>query len=258
MSQLTDLQTFVRQSENVRSPLGLFELLQGISGEMGFDHFALVHHVDLRPTGTRKVDHLVTPDFAVLTDYPEQWIDQYIATSVINDDPVLAASLRRASVFAWEDVTKIVSLTTRQRSIIERTRAAGLENGFTIPIHIPGELNGSCHFAVATGHELPRANIYMAQSVGVFAFQAARMLMARMSGLNEGPPPKLTERQIECVVLAGKGKSNWEIGAILGISAETVKQHLSDAQSRYDVTNRMQLVARSLFDGHFSVIDLIR
>lgn len=257
MPRLADLQYFVRESENVNSADDLYALVQSAGQEMGFDHFALVHHVDLRPVGQLE-SHLVTSDFAVLSDYPQFWVDQYISDSIIADDPVLVASQRMASVFAWDTIPEIIKLSHAQTEVIEKTQRAGLVNGLTVPVHIPGELNGSCNFAVASGRELPRKNIYMAQSIGVFAFQAARNLMARLRDMPGTPPPKLTGRQIECIVLAGKGKSNWEIGAIMGISPETVKQHLSDAQSRYDVTNRVQLVARSLFDGLFSVADLVR
>lgn len=257
MSRLEDLQSFVRSSEAVQSPQELFDLLQAMTRQMGFDHFALVHHVDLRPV-QKLNDHLVTSDFAVLSDYPQFWVDQYISEAIVSDDPVLVASQRMASIFEWQDVPKLLALTAAQREITERTKQAGLDNGFTVPVHIPGEINGSCHFAVATGHDLPRDNRYMAQSVGTFAFQAARNLMDRLRGSPQVPPPQLTGRQLECVILAGRGKSNWEIGVILGISQETVKQHLSDAQSRYDVCNRMQLVTRALFDGQFSVVDLVR
>jgi len=257
MSRLSDVQTFVSDSNRVNSAHELFELMQAVTTEMHFDHFALVHHVDLQPVGSLR-DHIVTSDFAVLSDYPQFWVDQYISDSIVADDPVLVASQRRASVFAWDEVPRIIKLTDHQKEITARTRRAGLTNGITVPIHIPGEMNGSCNLAVADGHELPRKNIYMAQSIGVFAFQAARNLMARLRKIPSVPAPKLTGRQLECIVLAGKGKSNWEIAKILGILAETVKQHLSNAQSRYEVNSRIQLVTRSLFDGHFSLSDLLR
>lgn len=57
MSSLADVQGFIDQSRQVTSPEELHALLQAISREMGFDHFALVHHVDLRPRGT-VIDHL--------------------------------------------------------------------------------------------------------------------------------------------------------------------------------------------------------
>jgi len=257
MSQLSDLQSFVRQSEEVETPQALFHLLQNVGHEMRFNHFALVHHVDLRPVGTM-TDHLVTPDFAVLSDYPQYWVDQYISESIVEDDPVLVASQRMATVFSWDSVPSIINLSSEQKKITEMTRKAGLVGGITIPIHIPGELNGSCHFAITEGHELPRQNTYMAQSVGSFAFEAARRLMRRLQRIPRGNPPKLSHRQIECIVFAGKGKTNWEIGTILGISPETVKSHLSNAQAAYGINSRMQLVTRTLFDGIISMNDVVQ
>ena len=66
----------------------------------------------------------------------------------------------------------------------------------------------------------------------------------------------LTERQIECVRLAGQGKTDWEIGVILGISEETAKRHIAEARKHYDVTKRVQVVIRALADGLVSIGDL--
>ena len=110
-------------------------------------------------------------------------------------------------------------------------------------------MNGSCNFAVGPKRAAPRDNFSMAQLVGSFAFQAARSMVVRSRGLIARPPVKLTDRQLECIVLVARGKTDWEIGAILGISEETVKRHIADARARYDVPKRMQVVLRALFDG---------
>lgn len=67
----------------------------------------------------------------------------------------------------------------------------------------------------------------------------------------------LTKRQIQCVSLAGQGKTDWEIGVILGISEETVKRHISEARRHYDVAKRVQVVIRALADGLVSIGELI-
>lgn len=67
----------------------------------------------------------------------------------------------------------------------------------------------------------------------------------------------LTSRQIECVALAGRGKTDWEIGKILGISEETVKRHITDARNHYDVPKRIQVVLHAIAEGIISLTDLI-
>ena len=95
----------------------------------------------------------------------------------------------------------------------------------------------------------------MAQLVGAFAYEAARRLR-RARGLPSSPVP-LTQRQIDCVLLVARGKSDWEISRILGIAEDTVTEHLDAARGRYGVSRRGQLVVRALYDGWFSLTDAI-
>ncbi|WP_273461893.1 response regulator transcription factor [Sandarakinorhabdus limnophila] len=68
------------------------------------------------------------------------------------------------------------------------------------------------------------------------------------------PPegPKLTQRQLDCLVLAARGKSNWVAGQLLGLSGGTVHKYLEAAKTRYGVATRTELVVRALFDGQLS------
>jgi LuxR family quorum-sensing system transcriptional regulator CciR len=256
MPRLADVQTFIDQSRQVASPADLHGLMQAVSGEMGFDHFALIHHVDLRPMGTL-AEPLVTDDYVALTDYPQAWVDQYVGDAIVANDPILLASQRMNIGFEWAKVAELVKLTSKHREVLERAQNAGLQNGFTVPANVPGELNGSCNFAVRARHEIKRSNFAMAQLVGAFAFQAARELVARMRDVKDYEPPKLTDRQLECIVLVARGKTDWEIGKILGISEETVKMHLRNAREMFGVSKRIQVVMRTLFSGQVPLTELV-
>jgi transcriptional regulator EpsA len=54
----------------------------------------------------------------------------------------------------------------------------------------------------------------------------------------------LTERELEVVGWVVQGKSNAEIGQILGLSGLTVKNHLQNIYRKLDVHNRVQALAR--------------
>lgn len=108
------------------------------------------------------------------------------------------------------------------------------------------------------GRALPERSLHFAQLVGSFAFQAARTLVLNARNV---PVPRqrkpLPQRQLECILLYGRGKSEWEIGAILGISQETVRKHLREVRRHYDVVNSRQAVTHAVFDGQFSIVDLV-
>jgi LuxR family quorum-sensing system transcriptional regulator CciR len=125
-----------------------------------------------------------------------------------------------------------------------------------VPANIPGEMEGACTFAVRSGRQLPQASLMMAQLVGSHAFEAGRRIVQRSRAL--GPDSvRLTGRQLDCIRLIGRGKTDWEIATILDIGQTTVKDYIDDARERYGVTKRVQLVLRAVHDGHLSLADLV-
>jgi LuxR family quorum-sensing system transcriptional regulator CciR len=70
-----------------------------------------------------------------------------------------------------------------------------------------------------------------------------------MRSLPQNATAHLTHRQLECIVLVARGKSDWEISKILGLSEHTVKDYIKEARERYDVPTRIQVVMRALYDG---------
>lgn len=60
---------------------------------------------------------------------------------------------------------------------------------------------------------------------------------------------QLTPRESECLRWCSKGKTNWEISRILGLSERTVEHYLSRANRKLGTTTRSQAVAKALKDG---------
>ena len=70
--------------------------------------------------------------------------------------------------------------------------------------------------------------------------------------------PRLSDRQRDCIYWAARGKSDWEISKILGISHDTAIQYMKEARGRYGVGNRTQLAIHALFDGALTFTDALR
>lgn len=239
---------FVRDVSEVRTEADLWELLAEISREMGFSYFALTHHVDIREAPRPAIR---------LANYPSDWVDYFDDQKLGPSDPVHRASHLTSVGFPWSRLSSLIELTPRDHEVLELAARRGIGDGFTIPAHVPGESNGSCSFATRAGATLSETRLPLAQLVGAFAFEAARQVWRmREGGLS--PRPQLTDRQRDCVVWAARGKSDWEIAKILGISHETVIQYLKRARDRYGVTKRTQLAIHTLFDGTISFIDVLK
>lgn len=258
MTELSDVQAFIEIAKTLSEPRDLDRLIGDITREMGFDYYAMIHHVDLTAYSS-DFQHMEEGSLLALWNYPEAWVQVYHERNIVANDPVLIASQRTSVGFVWEDIGELIKITPLHHAITEDTKRAGLAQGFTVPAHVPGEANGSCNFAVATGKELPRHNLMMAQLIGSFAFQAARdMVRKARKTLPAGTAAKrLGDRQLQCIALMARGKSDWEIGRILGISELTVKRHLALAREHYDVPRRIQVAMRAMYEGQIALSDVL-
>lgn len=233
---------FAEQAFHFTTKAELAHGLDGCTRALGFCHFALLHHFDLRKQ---------TGAMVHIDNYPPRWSERFIRSRFFLDDPVLRASLNTNIGFSWNEIASLTHIGARQRLILEAARREGLEHGFTVPANIPGEAHGSCSFACAKDKILPMNCMLAAQLVGSFAFQAAR----RVCCAREGLPLRLVEltpRQRDCLELVAQGKTDWEIGLILGLKEDSITKVIDAARRRYDAANRVELVVCALFDGQIS------
>ena len=68
-------------------------------------------------------------------------------------------------------------------------------------------------------------------------------------------PYALTPREIEILAWVARGKSAWEIGAILHIAKRTVDAHANSAVRKMGATNRTHAVAIALRDHIIDIDD---
>lgn len=247
MGKYEEVERFIESAKRCRFPYELGALLDDLARRLGFDYFALVHHVDLRRRDR---------DIIALWTYPPTWVEEYLARGMATSDPVHLASHRTNIGFSWNQIARLIPFSPAHQLVRERTRRAGIEDGFTIPANIPGEANGSCTFAVRTGRQLPTQSFPAAQLAGAFAFDAARRLMARGSRVIY-EPPRLSPRQLDCTVLAGRGYTDRQAAGALRIAEDTVSEYLDDARRRYGVSRRATLVLRAIFDGQIALSDVL-
>jgi LuxR family quorum-sensing system transcriptional regulator CciR len=248
MSTFGQAEAFLRDVSGTNTEAELIDALAVVSRELGFAHFALTHHVDIRRA----------PQPAIrLHNYPGEWVEYYDDNSLGISDPVHRASHVTSYGFAWSDIPTMIALTPRDHEILLRGEAKGIGDGFTIPANVPGETHGSCSFANPRGRPIREDELPAAQLVGAFAFEAARRLW-RVRSPDAGPQPRLTDRQRECILWVARGKSDWEISRILGIQHETVVRHLKQARERYGVAKRTMLAVQALFEGSISFTDILK
>ncbi|MFA6114149.1 MAG: LuxR family transcriptional regulator [Sphingomonas sp.] len=247
MARLAIADAFVDSARAANSKDELFALLAQCCEAMKVRYFALVQHVDFMAAGSSGIR---------LHNYPPAWQHWFDENRLGQADPIHRASHVTGFGFPWSAVPNMIGLTPADRSILSQARIIGIGDGFTVPVHVPGEINGSCSFAIDPGDPFPKELYSVAQIVGGIAFEAARRL-SHMRDLSPAPERPLTNRQRDCVLWSARGKTDWEISQILGISHETVIKHLQNARQRYGVHNKAILAIRVLFDGLISFSEIL-
>jgi LuxR family quorum-sensing system transcriptional regulator CciR len=250
MSSFQEVQTFIEAANRATDISELKSLLNDMSRALGFHYFALVHHIDI---------HSVPMDAVQLVEYPATWAEKVVEKDYFGDDPVNAACQKMAAGFRWSQIGNVIDLTSRQKEILQSASQEGLGEGFTVPVHIPGEYAGSCSFSVRSGRDFPDEAVPALQYAGIFSFEAARRIFRKsVEKLPPAPPPRLTDRQLDCLLLVARGKSDWDTGHVLGISDQTVHSHIENAKRKYGVSTRTQLVTHALFDASLTFADVMR
>jgi LuxR family quorum-sensing system transcriptional regulator CciR len=236
---------FEARARQCASDAELRSLIEDALRELGFAWFALLHHASL---------HSGSPRLIRIDNYPPGWAAEVATRGPASDDPVHLASGRTNIGFSWERLDGLIPLTRRHREILERSRRHGIGPGFTVPANVPGEPGGSCSFAVPRSRSLSTRHLACAELIGAHAFGAARRLHGYPASARR---IRLSRREQECLRLVALGKTDWEIGCILGIAEATARQYVKSARAAYRVATRTQLVVHGLRDAWIGFEDAI-
>jgi LuxR family quorum-sensing system transcriptional regulator CciR len=87
---------------------------------------------------------------------------------------VLLACEKSVAPFSWDAIPTMIDLSKHQRGYMANARAAGLDPGYTVPIHVPGPASGLCSFVTTKGRPQLQDSLLAVQYLACFSFEAAR------------------------------------------------------------------------------------
>lgn len=223
----------------------LILLMETVTREMGFRHYALIHHDGLSSPRSDRVD---------IKDYPVAIAERLIGQRRFRRDPVVRGCIFADSAFVWSDLPRIICLDRTDRASLEIGAQEGLNEGITVPYVRLGDCLGSCTFAGMRHPERAHAFLGAAQMIGIFAFQAARRLLSSPDSPRAWP--RLHPRPRDCVILAGRGYSNKEIARALSLAPRTVDGYLAEARRLFGAHDRTELVVSAVLAGEVGLDEL--
>lgn len=241
MNDLT-VPEIIESSLQASSVEDLHALCRDICESNGFDYFIY---------GARFPTSLVKPFVLIVSGYPDEWRERYVARHYIARDPTVTHCVNSVRPLLWDELQSGPRASEFSRQFMDEARAFGLSSGASMPVHGGrGEvamLSVSCEQEMHSvrahiGHALP--DLYL---LSAYVHEAASRLVS------EGKLPfkreELTERERECLLWTAEGKTSWETAHILGIAERTVNFHLQNVANKLNVTSRQQAIARAVAQG---------
>lgn len=177
-----------------------------------------------------------------------EWRDLYFDQKWARQDDLMKSGLRRLAPTTWRSFSKEKTVSDGQRIILSHAHEFGFIDGYFLPVHM---LDGSVACvslfseavlpeAGAVPHALHLLSLY-------YSFSVRRALAPDIA--TQVAAISLTPRQRECLQWVRAGKTDWEIGQIIGISEHTVIEHLDQARRRLGVRTRTQAVIEAVSRG---------
>jgi DNA-binding CsgD family transcriptional regulator len=172
--------------------------------------------------------------------WPAEWLLQYQKNDYVRHDLVPAIARISAQPFTWLEALAGRVPTAKQREHYEWAIGLGIADVLAVPIHYPGGDFGLC--VSIANHPIEdtfeRNALHMAS---MFAHQRCRDLGGKSEASSAAT--LLTPREVECLRWVLKGKSDTDIGKILGISHTTVHFHIERTKKKLGVKTRTQAAA---------------
>jgi DNA-binding CsgD family transcriptional regulator len=161
--------------------------------------------------------------------WPPEFLLEYQNNDYVRHDMLPAVARLSATPFTWAELLRDRKQTPKQIEIHKRVRELGVVDVYAVPIHLPGGDIGLC-VSVAT-HIIDDTEERLALHLAsLYAHERCRAL----GGLTEASSVKapLSPRELECLKWVLDGKSDTDIGKILGISHTTVHFHVERVKKK--------------------------
>ncbi len=217
---------------------------------------------------------LVSPAASLaLHNFPDAWTRATAgAPEAAAVCPMFDVAQGRTLPFFWRDPDVQAGIDERRRALLTLAAGLGVADGFTVPIRppaappaagtvVPGPAAPgpaapglAAPGLAASGAVAPDAMAYRAaHSEIILAHERVRAL----SGAAPAPSLGLTAGERDCLALAARGKTDWEIGAILGLTQRQVHHLIERAKARAGVATRVQAIVRAFASGELAVAEAI-
>ena len=181
----------------------------------------------------------------IFQEWPREWLTRYGQRKYHLRDPMVREMCYTAEPFIWTEALQRSPYAKADREIVYEASHWNMCQGLVIPIYGVG---GEAH-AITMAGLAPRTDSEARAELRLISIYAHGHAVRLRSGNNE-IRVQLRAREREVLRWVAAGKTDFEIGCILGISASAAHKHVENAKRKFGVPTRIQAVVAAMRQGH--------
>lgn len=174
--------------------------------------------------------------------FPEGWAIEYLHEQYFLHDPHLSYVVRTGRCIQFSNITEKRELSAAEGAYLERLLEWKLGDGFLVPafgtLPMPGvgltPYPGWFSFRQLNGPAIDNANVAVLEAIA----QATHIQSGRIDNSAGDGQKKLAPREVAILNWMALGKTNGEIGTILGIATPTVATYVRRLYNKLEVSDR--------------------
>lgn len=214
---------------------------------------SLVHSV-ARDNGALRQSYHFTPAFNSQTSaatyvdtegYSDSWVELYQNEAFRKGDPIPDHILAEGKAKRWSEAIEELEVNEAANRFFRSINGFDLRKGVGFPLYGPRNRHG--YATLALDREITSADEDLI-SIFKSIWQAAHEQICYILR-NSVSEIKLSRREAQVIGWVAHGKSNPDIGTILGISAETVSTYLKRIYDKLESRDRVGATIRALQMG---------
>jgi len=214
---------------------------------------------DFAPVPRSHAGAMLVPNILLTRNAPESFASLWCDEGYCRIDPVQQACLDSSIPFVWSHLggDRAIGarpLTAEHQPVVSYLKETRLTCGATVPIHMScGGLATVTAICVDPEPRYADDARHHLGTLSMLAHHTAAAIYVRLDPVAKRcQAVQLSEREIECLRWAAKGKTAQDIADILGRSLATVCLHLNNATHKLDAQNRAQAIAHAVHYRLFS------
>lgn len=183
----------------------------------------------------------------ILVNYPQEWLDHYVANHYVDYDPVYQAALTARKPYTWAEVEQKRDISDQALQVMREAKECKLYSGIGLSIHQP--MGGIIGMGFAGSEKDARCDKDAVSIIHAAANQFFTVFSELQGYGAEDDTVHLTRREREVLLWLARGKSKSEIGDLLQVSESAIKRHCEMIFQKLDANSVAFAVAKALRMG---------